>query len=82
MGKALKLPLEQTRVAGNSKWVRCDVELPVCSRRPATNPQIWAGEPVLFDPKQGGGSLSFEGLRSLKALLFKGMTLPVNGSAE
>jgi hypothetical protein len=25
MGKALKVPLEQTRFAGKSNWVRCDV---------------------------------------------------------
>ena len=38
MSKALKLPLEQTRFAGKSNWVRCDAVLTVWSRRPANEP--------------------------------------------
>ncbi len=38
MGKAMKLPLKQTRFGGKSNWVRCNVVSPVCSRRPANEP--------------------------------------------
>jgi hypothetical protein len=41
-------------------------------------PQIWAGKPGLLTPKQGGRSRSFQGLRSLRPRLLKGMTLPID----
>ncbi len=73
MGKALKLPLKQTRFGGKSSWLRCNVVLPVGSRRPANEPPDLTLQTRFVWPQTGG-----VGGQSLKPLLLKDMTLPVD----
>ncbi len=73
MGKALTLRLKQTRLAGKSIWVRCDVVLLACSKRPAKDTPDLGLQARFFGLKRVGRRPSFECLQSLKPMLFKGM---------
>ena len=54
MGEALKPPLNTTRFVAESNRGRCDVLLPVCSKRPANEPHDLGLQARLVWPKMEG----------------------------
>ncbi len=71
MDKALKLPLKQTRFGGKSKWVRCNVVLPVGSRRPENEPPDLSLQTRFVLPQTGGSEPKFRGFPVLETLAFQ-----------